>query len=48
MLATGSGSGSGSGMWFSFLAWTEVPGGLGDLGLVSVTGIGMGYPVSSL
>lgn len=48
MLGTGSGSGSGSGMWFSFLAWTEVPGWRGDPDLVSVAGMGMGYPVSSL
>ncbi|KAL0474480.1 hypothetical protein QR685DRAFT_567422 [Neurospora intermedia] len=27
--------GSDSRVWFSFLAWTEVPGGLGDLDLVS-------------
>ncbi|KHE79875.1 hypothetical protein GE21DRAFT_1033627 [Neurospora crassa] len=27
---------SDSRVWFSFLAWTEVPGGLGDLDLVSV------------
>lgn len=42
--------GSDSRVWFSFLAWTEVTGGLGDLDLVSVTGMGMGmgHPVSSL